>query len=251
MRNWDYRFCWLRDATFTLLSLLNTGYLEEARAWRAWLMRAVAGRPAETQIMYGIAGERRLSEWEVPWLPGYEGSKPVRIGNAASGQLQLDVFGEVIDALYQARMQGLVTADPSAWGLQQASMSHLELIWSRPDEGIWEVRGGAQHFTYSKVMCWVAFDRVITAAERFGWGQSKAGPGRGFGIAVGTEKGGNVATCAEVAVDRSTGRVQVIRIVSATPGSCPASRVSSTSSVPTTPIMVRITPRKCCDSHIA
>jgi GH15 family glucan-1,4-alpha-glucosidase len=167
-RNWDYRFCWLRDATLILLALVHAGYSEEAVAWREWLLRAVAGSPGQVQIMYGIAGERRLSEWEVPWLPGYEGAKPVRIGNAASGQLQLDVFGEVTDALYQARVQGLVTADPSAWGLQQAAMSHLERIWNRPDEGIWEVRGGPQHFTYSKVMCWVAFDRVISAAERFG-----------------------------------------------------------------------------------
>jgi len=167
-RNWDYRYCWLRDATLILLALVHAGYSEEAVAWREWLLRAVAGSPGQVQIMYGIAGERRLSEWEVPWLAGYASSKPVRIGNAASGQLQLDVFGEVIDALYQARMQGLVTADPSAWGMQLATMSHLERIWKKPDEGIWEVRGGPQHFTYSKAMCWVSFDRVITAAERFG-----------------------------------------------------------------------------------
>jgi len=167
-RNWDYRFCWLRDATLILLALVHAGYSEEAYAWREWLLRAVAGSPGQVQIMYGIAGERRLSEWEVPWLPGYEGSKPVRIGNAASGQLQLDVFGELTDALYQARFHGLVAADPSAWALQQAALVHLERIWSNPDEGIWEVRGGPQHFTYSKVMCWVAFDRAISSTEQFG-----------------------------------------------------------------------------------
>jgi GH15 family glucan-1,4-alpha-glucosidase len=165
-RNWDYRFCWLRDATLTLLALMNAGYTEEAQSWREWLMRAVAGSPNQAQIMYGIAGERRLSEWEVPWLPGYEGSTPVRIGNAASDQLQLDVFGEVMDALHQARSLGLAASEPG-WAVQIAFLDHLEQIWREPDAGIWEVRGGAQHFTYSKVMAWVAFDRAIKSAEAF------------------------------------------------------------------------------------
>jgi GH15 family glucan-1,4-alpha-glucosidase len=167
VRNWDYRFCWLRDATLILLALLHAGYSEEASDWREWLTRAVAGSPEQVQIMYGIAGERRLTEWEVPWLPGYEGSKPVRIGNAASGQLQLDVFGEVMDAIHQARCHGLAASE-SGWAVQQAVLSHLERIWRMPDEGIWEVRGERRHFTYSKVMCWVAFDRAIRSAEQFG-----------------------------------------------------------------------------------
>jgi GH15 family glucan-1,4-alpha-glucosidase len=167
VRNWDYRFCWLRDATLILLALMNAGFSDEAQAWREWLLRAVAGSPEQVQIMYGIAGERRLPEWEVPWLPGYEGSRPVRIGNAAHGQLQLDVFGEVMDALHQARCNGLATSE-SGWALQQASLAHLERVWSEPDEGIWEVRGGRRHFTYSKVMAWVAFDRAVRSAEQFG-----------------------------------------------------------------------------------
>jgi GH15 family glucan-1,4-alpha-glucosidase len=166
VRNWDYRFCWLRDATLILLELMDGGYRDEAQAWREWLLRAVAGSPDQVQIMYGIAGERRLTEWEVPWLPGYEGSAPVRIGNAAHGQLQLDVFGEVMDALHQARCHGIAASD-SGWALQQAILSHLERIWVEPDEGIWEVRGERQHFTYSKVMAWVAFDRTIKSAEQF------------------------------------------------------------------------------------
>ena len=166
-RNWDYRFCWLRDATLTLLALMNAGYYEEARAWRDWLLRASAGAPSQLQIMYGIAGERLLMEYEVPWLPGYEGSQPVRIGNAAHGQLQLDVFGEVMDALHQARRGGLVPREAD-WAFQRAVLEHLESIWDRPDEGIWEVRGGARHFTYSKVMAWVALDRGIRAAETCG-----------------------------------------------------------------------------------
>jgi GH15 family glucan-1,4-alpha-glucosidase len=166
-RNWDYRFCWLRDATLTLLALMNAGFFDEAHSWREWLLRAVAGSPEQVQIMYGIAGERRLSEWEVPWLPGYERSAPVRVGNAAYGQRQLDVFGEVMDALHQARRHGLA-ANESGWALQQAFLVHLERIWSEPDEGIWEVRGGPRHFTYSKVMAWVAFDRAIKSAEAFG-----------------------------------------------------------------------------------
>jgi GH15 family glucan-1,4-alpha-glucosidase len=166
-RNWDYRYCWLRDATLTLLALMNAGYIEEAQSWREWLLRAVAGSPSQAQIMYGIAGERRLTEWEVPWLPGYEGSTPVRVGNAASDQLQLDVFGEVMDALHQARSLGLTASEPG-WAVQIAFLDHLERIWREPDAGIWEVRGGAQHFTYSKVMAWVAFDRAIKSAEAFG-----------------------------------------------------------------------------------
>jgi len=167
VRNWDYRFCWLRDATLTLLALMNAGYIDEAQAWREWLLRAGAGSPEQLQIMYGIAGERRLTEWEVPWLPGYEGAVPVRIGNAAYGQRQLDVFGEVMDALHQARVNGLAASE-SGWVLQTAFLSHLEGIWTEPDEGIWEVRGGAKHFTYSKVMAWVAFDRALKSAEKFG-----------------------------------------------------------------------------------
>src|ERR1700716_2896048 len=167
VRNWDYRFCWLRDATLTLLALMNAGFGDEALAWREWLLRAVAGSPEQVQIMYGIGGERRLPEWEVPWLPGYEGSKPVRIGNAAHGQLQLDVVGEVMDALHQARCNGLAASE-SGWALQQAFLAHLERVWTEPDEGIWEVRGPRRHFTHSKVMAWLAFDRAIRSAEKFG-----------------------------------------------------------------------------------
>jgi GH15 family glucan-1,4-alpha-glucosidase len=165
-RNWDYRFCWLRDATLTLLALMDAGYYDEATAWRDWLARAAAGSPSQMQIMYGIAGEHRLSEWEVPWLQGYEGAKPVRIGNAAYNQLQLDVYGEVMDALHQARRGGL-QAGEHAWDLQRAVLAHVEKVWRQPDESIWEVRGPRQHFTYSKVMCWVAFDRMIKSAEEF------------------------------------------------------------------------------------
>jgi GH15 family glucan-1,4-alpha-glucosidase len=168
-RNWDYRYCWLRDATFTLLALMNAGYFEEAEAWRLWLLRAVAGAPEQAQIMYGICGERRLTEWQASWLCGYENSRPVRIGNAASKQLQLDVYGEVVDALYQGRC-GKLKADDAGWSLQQAMLEHLTTIWCEPDEGIWEVRGGRQHFTFSKVMAWVAFDRAIKTAETFGAG---------------------------------------------------------------------------------
>jgi GH15 family glucan-1,4-alpha-glucosidase len=166
-RNWDYRFCWLRDATFTLYALLEAGFLDEAKAWRQWLLRAVAGSPAELQIMYGVAGERRLVEYEVPWLAGYQKSAPVRIGNAAAGQVQLDVYGEVLDALYVARRAGLAANDAS-WGLECALIEHLETIWDQPDDGIWEVRGGRKHFTHSKVMAWVAFDRAIRSSEEFG-----------------------------------------------------------------------------------
>ncbi len=166
-RNWDYRYCWLRDATFTLLALMNGGYYEEARAWRAWLLRAVAGEPSQVQIMYGIAGERRLDEWEPPWLGGYQGAKPVRIGNAAARQLQLDIYGEVMDALHQGRA-GKLGANEAGWAFQLELLKHLETIWRQPDQGIWEVRGSPRHFTYSKVMAWVAFDRSIKSAEQFG-----------------------------------------------------------------------------------
>jgi GH15 family glucan-1,4-alpha-glucosidase len=166
-RNWDYRFCWLRDTTLTLLALMDAGFYDEAQAWREWLLRAVAGSPDQVRIMYGIGGERRLTEWQVPWLPGYEGSAPVRIGNDAHGQLQLDVFGEVMDALHQARAKGLAGSD-SGWALQHAFLAHLEGIWIKPDQGIWEMRGPPQHFTYSKAMCWVAFDRAIKSAKQFG-----------------------------------------------------------------------------------
>jgi len=166
-RNWDYRYCWIRDATLTLLALMGAGYFEEASAWRDWLVRAVAGSPAQMQIMYGVAGERRLWEWEVPWLDGYEGSKPVRIGNAAYGQLQLDVFGEMIDALYQARRGGLPASD-RAWAIELAVLEYLSSAWRKPDQGIWEVRSGPQHFTYSKMMAWVAFDRAIKTVKEFG-----------------------------------------------------------------------------------
>jgi GH15 family glucan-1,4-alpha-glucosidase len=166
-RNWDYRFCWLRDATLVLLGAMNAGYYEEARAWREWLLRAVAGSPDQLQIMYGIAGERRLTEWTAAWLPGYENSAPVRIGNAAYSQLQLDVFGEIMDVHYQARRGGL-SGDDSGWDAQLKFLEHLQKIWTEPDEGIWEVRGEPRHFTYSKVMAWVAFDRSIRSAETFG-----------------------------------------------------------------------------------
>jgi len=167
VRNWDYRYCWLRDATLTLLALMNGGYFDEARAWRDWLLRAAAGAPAQLQIMYGLAGERRLTEYEVPWLPGYEHSQPVRVGNAAHRQLQLDVFGEVMDALHQAHRGGLDSTEAS-WAFQRAMLEHLEDVWTKPDEGIWEVRGPARHFTYSKVMAWVAFDRAIRFLEHSG-----------------------------------------------------------------------------------
>ena len=166
-RNWDYRFCWLRDATFTLLSLMEAGYYDEARDWRDWLLRAAAGSPAQLQIMYGLAGERDLTERTLPWLPGYEGSAPVRAGNEAAGQLQLDVFGEVADALHTARRGGL-PADDAAWALERALTEHLEGIWMQPDEGIWEVRGGRQCFTHSKVMAWVALDRAVRSVEDSG-----------------------------------------------------------------------------------
>jgi GH15 family glucan-1,4-alpha-glucosidase len=167
VRNWDYRLCWLRDATLTLLALMNAGYSSEAREWSEWLIRAVAGSPTQIQIMYGLAGERHLIETELPWLPGYENSRPVRVGNLAHSQLQLDVFGEIMDAKHQARRSGL-SINEAGWEIQRALLDHLTEIWKEPDEGIWEVRGGRQHFTHSKVMCWVAFDRAIKSAEMFG-----------------------------------------------------------------------------------
>jgi GH15 family glucan-1,4-alpha-glucosidase len=167
IRNWDYRYCWVRDATLTLLALMNAGYFEEARAWRDWLLRAAAGAPAQMQMLYGVAGERRLVEYELPWLPGYEASAPVRVGNLASHQLQLDVYGELMDALYQARRGGLTPRD-SDWAFQRTLLEHVERVWTSRDEGIWETRGPSQHFTFSKVMAWVALDRGIRTAEEFG-----------------------------------------------------------------------------------
>jgi GH15 family glucan-1,4-alpha-glucosidase len=171
VRNWDYRYCWLRDATITLEALLRTGYTDEAFAWRAWLARAVAGDPRDVQIMYGVAGERRLAEWEADWLPGYENSAPVRIGNAAVNQRQLDVYGEVIDAFSLGRASG-IAGDRHAWSLQRALLTFLEKHWAEPDEGIWEVRGPRRHFVHSKVMAWVAFDRAVWAVE-----SGMSGPG--------------------------------------------------------------------------
>jgi GH15 family glucan-1,4-alpha-glucosidase len=167
VRNWDYRYCWLRDATFTLLALMGAGYHEEACAWREWLLRAIAGSAAQMQIMYGVQGERRLAEYEINWLSGYENSKPVRIGNAASGQLQLDVYGEVVDAMYQAQRAGLENTDAD-WRLQVALLEYLEGKWEKPDAGIWEVRGGAKQFPHSKMMAWVAFDRAVKLVEDCG-----------------------------------------------------------------------------------
>ncbi len=167
-RNWDYRFCWLRDATFTLLALMNSGYTEEALAWHNWLLRAAAGSPANMQIMYGIWGQRRLLEWEAGWLGGYEGAQPVRVGNAAHAQLQLDVYGELIDAFHQSRMVKL-QLDEQSWALECAVLNHLAEIWDRPDHGIWERRGQPKHYVFSKVMTWVAFDRGIKSAETFGF----------------------------------------------------------------------------------
>jgi GH15 family glucan-1,4-alpha-glucosidase len=167
VRNWDYRYCWIRDATLTLYALLSSGYRGEARAWREWLLRAAAGHPSEMQIMYGLAGERRLTEYEIDWLPGYEGSRPVRIGNAAYRQLQLDVYGELSDALYTCRYYGL-ESNPYAWDLSLELLEYLETIWQQPDQGMWESRGEPRHFTFSKIMTWVAFDRAIKGVEQFG-----------------------------------------------------------------------------------
>ena len=167
VRNWDYRYCWLRDATFTLYALMLGGYIEEACAWREWLLRAVAGNPSQLNIMYGLAGERRLTELELQWLPGYAESAPVRIGNAACEQFQLDVYGELMDAMHLARRAGLAP-DENAWRVERALTDFLESSWSKPDNGIWEMRGPPRHFTHSKVMAWVAVDRMVKAVERFG-----------------------------------------------------------------------------------
>jgi GH15 family glucan-1,4-alpha-glucosidase len=167
VRNWDYRYCWIRDATFMLYALATSGYTGEAVAWRDWLLRAVAGEPSSLQILYGIAGERRLDEHELPWLAGYEDSRPVRVGNAAHSQLQLDVYGEMMDALHAARQRG-ISHDREAWKVQRALLRYLAKIWSQPDEGIWEVRGPRRPFTHSKMMAWVAFDRAVKAAGQFG-----------------------------------------------------------------------------------
>jgi len=165
VRNWDYRYCWIRDATFVLYALLLAGYRDEARAWREWLLRAAAGRPQDLRVLYGIAGERQLAEFAIPWLPGYRGSHPVRVGNAASRQWQLDVYGEVIDTLCLATEAGLDSYPPS-WAFQRALVEFLESAWAKPDNGIWEVRGPRRHFTHSKIMAWVALDRAIRMAER-------------------------------------------------------------------------------------
>jgi GH15 family glucan-1,4-alpha-glucosidase len=167
IRNWDYRFCWLRDAAYTLYALVETGFSGEAKAWREWLLRAIAGSPDQMQIMYGIAGERRLTEFELPELPGYMGSQPVRIGNAASEQLQLDVYGELLDSAYLARREGLGRSE-AGWNLTRALVTHLETIWTQPDEGIWEIRGPRRHFVHSKVMAWVAVDRAVRLIQEFG-----------------------------------------------------------------------------------
>jgi GH15 family glucan-1,4-alpha-glucosidase len=167
-RNWDYRFCWLRDATYTLLALMNNGYRSEAGDWHGWLLRAVAGSPSDLQIMYSITGQRRLLEWEAEWLPGYERSRPVRFGNAAHAQLQLDVYGELMDTLYQARRAD-IELDGNAWALELNLLDHLALIWDRPDAGIWETRGTGEHYVFSKAMCWMAFDRGIKSAEHLGY----------------------------------------------------------------------------------
>jgi GH15 family glucan-1,4-alpha-glucosidase len=164
-RNWDYRYCWLRDATFTMLALMHAGYHREARRWRDWLARSVAGSASQIQVLYGVAGEREVSEWEVPWLAGYRGASPVRVGNAASQQLQLDVFGELADVLHRGRAR-VTRSSQASFDLQREILSHLKKIWREPDHGIWEVRGKPRHFTHSKVMAWVAFDRAIKTAEQ-------------------------------------------------------------------------------------
>lgn len=167
VRNWDYRFCWIRDATLTLLALINSGYRDEAHDWREWLLRAVAGTPTGLQIMYGLDGERRLVEMELPWLAGYEGSKPVRIGNDAYNQFQLDIFGELMDVLHVGRKHALESYEES-WNLQRVLVGHLAKVWREPDEGIWEVRGPRRHFTHSKMMAWVAVDRAVKGVEAYG-----------------------------------------------------------------------------------
>jgi GH15 family glucan-1,4-alpha-glucosidase len=169
VRNWDYRCCWLRDATFTLYALMFAGYEAEARAWRDWLIRAIAGRPSQLQVVYGVAGERRLTEFELPGLPGFEGARPVRVGNAAHRQFQLDVYGEIADLLYQATQGGIEHEDPVR-RVERAILEFLEGAWNQPDHGIWEVRGPTRHFTHSKVMAWVAFDRAVRTVEATGLG---------------------------------------------------------------------------------
>jgi len=166
-RNWDYRYCWIRDASFTLYALLISGYRDEARAFREWLLRSVAGTPEQLQTVYGVAGERRLNEFELPWLPGYDGSRPVRVGNGAAEQFQLDVYGELMDAFHVARAHGVKSID-HAWAVQRVLVDFVEANWDKPDEGIWEIRGPRRHFTYSKVMAWVAMDRAVKAVHRFG-----------------------------------------------------------------------------------
>jgi GH15 family glucan-1,4-alpha-glucosidase len=170
VRNWDYRYCWLRDSAFTLDAFVRSGYVEEARAWRDWLLRAIGGTPDDLQIMYGVAGERRLPEYHLPWLAGYENSTPVRIGNAAADQLQIDVYGEIMDTLSRARQHGLAL-ERHAWALQEHLVNHLERRWTEPDEGIWEIRGKRRHFVHSKVMAWVAADRAVRTVEQTGTGQ--------------------------------------------------------------------------------
>ena len=167
VRNWDYRYCWLRDATFTLYALINAGFLQEAREWREWLLRAAAGKPSEVHIMYGLAGERRLTEMELNWLPGYENSAPVRVGNGACHQFQLDVYGEVLDALHKCWRSGMEPGG-EGWRIERALLDFLESNWDQPDMGIWEVRGPKRHFTHSKMMVWVALDRGVKAVEYFG-----------------------------------------------------------------------------------
>jgi GH15 family glucan-1,4-alpha-glucosidase len=169
VRNWDYRFCWIRDSSLTLHALMFGGYVDEARAFRDWVLRAVAGDPAETQIMYDIRGGRRLTEFELGWLPGYEGSRPVRVGNAASDQFQLDIYGELMSALYSSRRMGLPELS-EAWPVGKAFIEHVATAWQQPDDGVWEVRGGRRHFTYSKVMAWVAMDRAVRLIEEMGVG---------------------------------------------------------------------------------
>ncbi len=167
VRNWDYRFCWLRDATLTLLALVRAGHEDDARAWRAWLLRAAMGRPDQIRIMYGLGGERRLPEFAADWLPGYEGSRPVRIGNAAHQQVQLDVFGELMNAMHQAHRRG-ITMSEADWALQRAVVQHLESVWHQPDHGIWEIRDAGRQYTYSKAMAWAALDRAVRGIEAFG-----------------------------------------------------------------------------------
>jgi len=167
VRNWDYRYCWLRDATFTMFAFLDAGYDEEAVAWRDWLLRAIAGAPARIQIMYGLAGERRIPEIELSWLPGYEGSRPVRAGNSAHEEFQLDIYGELMDAIHKTRCDGIPPGE-HAWSIQKQLLEHLETVWPEPDAGIWEVRERRRHFTHSKVMAWVAFDRAVQTVEKLG-----------------------------------------------------------------------------------